>query len=80
MGEWCRHCGHRYAQDRTRLCRTCLKAAGVFYGVLELERVRLERAREKDRARRVPADELQRRPPIERVIDGRVYWITWDGA
>lgn len=76
----CKDCGHRYAQDRTGLCRTCLKAAGRFYGVLEVERLRLEAARAADQRRRVPREELQPRPPIVKVIGGVEFEVTWDGS
>ena len=79
-GATCKTCGRRYAQDRTRLCRTCLKAAGQFYGVLELERQRLEDRRARENRRKVPAEELVPRPDVERLVGGQAYVVVWDGT
>lgn len=77
---WCKKCGRKWAQDRTRLCRTCLKAEGQFYGVLEMERRRLEERLARGRYRHVPPEDLLPRPDLEKVIDGVHYFVTWDGA
>lgn len=76
----CKDCGVRYSQNRTGLCRTCLKAAGLFYGVLEVERRRLEEQRARDQRRKVPLEELQPRPALVKVINGVEFEINWDGS
>lgn len=74
----CQSCFKRWAQERG-LCRTCSRKAGDRRTTRDRDSARSQR-----RALRQPATRYTPPPPVarahERVIDGVVYEVTWDGT
>ena len=70
---WCRSCGVKFAQEK-RLCRSCQRAARLAAAQAKAQPTRIWRQWPSP----LPSPEI--RPTLyERVIDGEVLAVVWDG-